>query len=155
MIRRALILTVLMLPSAAMAAAGTFTVTLTNGTIFETRYRPATAEWDQDLVLVTTDRGNRIALLKEEIADVTSSVEESGFGYQVDTSTLFVGWSPQADAQEGEEGEPGTGQDGGAQGGPFEAPAPSFTIQQFVNPDSTGGVELPAYTGYGPESLNQ
>jgi hypothetical protein len=149
-----LVLTVLTLLSAAAASAGTFTVTLTNGATFETRYRPATADWDDTLVLLATDRGNRIALQKSEIADVTSSVEESGFGYQVDTTTLFVGWTPQTDV-EGEEGEGGTGQQGGAQGQAFEQAPQSFSIQQFVNPGDTTGLNLPTWAGYGPESLDQ
>jgi hypothetical protein len=149
------ILAALMLFCAAAAAAGTFTVTLTNGTTFETRYRPAAADWDENLVLLATDRGNHIALLKTEIADVTSSVEESGFGYQADATTLFVGWRPQDDLEEGGEGEAGAKSEAEARNRAFEPPPPSFTVQQFVNPGDTGGLELPGYTGYGPPTSDQ
>jgi hypothetical protein len=134
MTRTTLILTLLGLTfAAAVASAGTFTVTLTNGSTFETRYRPTEAEWDDSVVLFTTDRGNWIALSKEEIADVTSSVEETGFGYQVDTTTLFVGWSPNEELpEEGEEGAEGQQQF-------FEPPPQSFTLDQFVNPGQTAG----------------
>ena len=149
--RRIWVLAVLIgLAGAASVMAGTFTVTLTNGTTFESRYRPAEADWDENVVLLATDRGNRIALLKEEIADVTSSVEESGFGYQVDTTTLFIGWSPKLGDEEGEDGEGGEGGDTQSQQN-FDAPQPSFSLQQFVNPGQTGPSELPAYTGYGPQ----
>ena len=137
----------LLLAGAGAATAGTFTVTLTNGTTFDSRYRPVEAEWDDSIVLIHTDRGNPIALKKDELADVTSSVEESGFGYQVDTTTLFVGWSPLDPVEEEGEGEGGRRPD---RGPVFEPPPPDFTLQQFVNPDATGAAPLPAYTGYGP-----
>jgi hypothetical protein len=145
--RTATLIALLLLAGATAAAAGTFTVTLTNGTSFDTRYRPVEAEWDDSIVLIHTDRGNPIALQKGEIADVTSSVEESGFGYQVDTTTLFVGWSPlEAAEEEGEDaGRGGLGQT------PQPPPQPTFTIQQFVNPESTSTAPLPIYTGYGPQ----
>ena len=144
-------LVLLLMP--AVASAGTFTVTLTNGSSFETRYRPVEAAWDNDVVLINTDRGNAIALLKEDIADVTSSVEESGFGYQVDTTTLFVGWKPAEELPEGEEGaEAGTG---APQSQAFEPAPQNFSIQQFVNPGATGGIDLPVYTGYGPQNPQQ
>jgi len=132
------------LGGATAVMASTFTVTLTNGSTFETRYRPTTADWDENLVLVTTDRGNKIGLLKEEIADVTSSVEESGFGYQLDTSTLFVGWSPLDDLEAGEEGEG----EGGEQQFGFPEETPSFTVEQFVNPPTSPGIGVPADTGF-------
>ncbi len=129
------------LAGAPAAMAGTFTVTLTNGTTFETRYRPVAADWDENLVLLATDRGNHIALLKDEIAAVVSSVEESGFGYQVDTTTLYLGWSPQDQLEEGEEGE-------GGQQFDFPEETPSFTVQQFVNPPTSADVGVPADTGF-------
>ena len=148
MIRSTLILTIVIVTAAGAASAGTFTVTLTNGTTFETRYRPVTADWDEDLVLLATDRGNRIALRKDEIAAVVSSVEESGFGYQVDTTTLYLGWSPQDQLEEGEGDGSGAGAD--SQNQAFAPEPTTFTIQQFVNPDSTGGIELPSYVGNPP-----
>jgi hypothetical protein len=136
-----------LLGSATAATAGTFTVTLTNGSTFETRYRPAAADWDENLILLATDRGNRIALLKSEIADVTSSVEETGFGYQLDTTTLFVGWRPQDDVEEGEE--TAKGEDAGSQQRfDFPEPTPSFTVEQFVNPSTSPNIGVPADTGF-------
>ena len=136
----------LLLAAATAATAGTFTVTLTNGTSFETRYRPTKAAWDDGLVLLHTDRGNQIALLTSEVADVTSSVEESGFGYQLDTTTLFVGWTPNMEDEEGEDedlGQPAEQQDQG-----FDAPLQSFTVEQFVNPSSEPAIGVPADTGF-------
>jgi hypothetical protein len=144
--RTATLIALLLLTGATAAAAGTFTVTLTNGTSFDTRYRPVEAEWDDSIVLLHTDRGNPIALEKGEIADVTSSVEVSGFGYQVDTTTLFVGWSPLEAAEE--EGEEGALRDDRRFAEP--PPQPSFTVEQFINPPTEAGTigGVPADTGF-------
>lgn len=101
---------------ATSAGAGYFTVTLANGTTFETRERPIVAEWDEEHVQLRTDQGNWISLLKSEVVDVTSVAESSGFGYQVDSTTLFIGFNPGDIAVEGEEGAEG------AAGGPPAAP---------------------------------
>lgn len=76
------------------AQAVFYTVTLKNGTTFETRYRPIQADWDPNVSMFLTDQGNWIALPNEDIADVISVFAESGFGYQLDSSTRYVGWSP-------------------------------------------------------------
>ncbi len=136
----------MLLAGAGLGLAGTFTVTLTNGTTFTTRYRPVEAEWDDRIVLIHTDRGNPIALEKDELADVTSSVEVSGFGYQANTTTLFVGWSPIESAEE--EGEEGAAS---GDGGRFAEPAPAtFTVEQFINPPTAAGTigGVPADTGF-------
>jgi len=92
--RRLIVVTVLLFLAAASAQAIFYTVTLKNGTTFETRYRPVQAEWDPSVSMLLTDRGNWIALRNDEIADVVSVFEESGFGYQLNTTTRFIGWSP-------------------------------------------------------------
>ena len=141
---RLIVLTLLALAAASAAHAAIFTVTLTNGTTFQTRYRPVPADWDENVVMINTDRGNWIGLRTDEIADVSSQAESSGFGYQLDTSTLFVGWSPN-DIYDGM-----LGSDPGADGGPTEAeinleemfpePPPSNVLEQFVDiPGAEGG----------------
>lgn len=79
---------------ATSAQALFYTVTLKNGTTFETRYRPVQADWDPEVSMFLSDRGNWVAFHNDEIADVVSVFEESGFGYQLDTTTRFIGWSP-------------------------------------------------------------
>jgi len=91
---RSIALAAVLLLVATSAQALFFTVTLKNGTTFETRYRPVQAEWDPQVSMFLTDRGNWVAIPNEDIADVVSVFEESGFGYQLDTSTRFIGWSP-------------------------------------------------------------
>ncbi len=140
---RLAVLTLLALAAASAAHAAIFTVTLTNGTTFITRYRPVPAEWDENVVMIHTDRGNWIGLRTDEIADVSSQAESSGFGYQLDTTTLFVGWSPN-DVYDGNQtsGEPGEG--GSAEGGMnleemYPEPPPSNVLEQFVDIPVQGG----------------
>lgn len=131
---RLIVLTLLLVAAAATAHADYYTVTLTNGTTFQTRYRPAPAEWDENIVMISTDRGNWIGLQTDEIADVSSHAESTGFGYQLDSTTLFVGWVPN-DVDEG--GEDGEGLDLEAM---FPEPEASTVLEQFVDiPGAEGG----------------
>ncbi|MEM8998548.1 MAG: hypothetical protein AAGF23_27425, partial [Acidobacteriota bacterium] len=134
--------------TAGSSFASSFTVTLANGTSMQTRYRPVLADWDETVALIRTDQGNWIALAKEEIVDVASQAEISGFGYQVDTSTLFLGWSPNDLLDEGDDDSEDGGQ-GGAGGDNarpyyenddlYDAPAASFGLEQFVDIPGEGG----------------
>ena len=63
---------VLLAGLATSAYAVKFTVTLKNGTTFETRYRPMQADFDPSYSLLMTDKGNWIALHNDEIADIVS-----------------------------------------------------------------------------------
>ncbi len=93
--RRSIVLAALLLLVVTTGAQAIFfTVTLKNGTTFETRYRPVQAEWDANVSMFMTDRGNWIAVENGDIADVTSVLEDTGFGYQLDTTTRYIGWSP-------------------------------------------------------------
>jgi len=138
--------------TAGVAGAASFTVTLSNGTSFVTRDRPVVADWDDTVVLIRTDQGNWIALKKDEVVDVASQAEISGFGYQVDTQTLFLGWSPNDILNEGDgDGEGGEGADG--EDRPYfendelyDAPQGGGVLEQFVDVplagETIGGVDL-------------
>lgn len=117
---------------ASSLSAVSFTVTLTNGTTFETRYRPTVADWDENYVMLRTDMGNWISLAKEDVADVSTPAEITGFGFQVDSSTLYIGFTPGDIIVEGEEGEEGQG------GGPPLPPDDS----PITYGGSTGGYGL-------------
>ncbi|MEM1178574.1 MAG: hypothetical protein AAGM22_09530 [Acidobacteriota bacterium] len=133
--------------TAGSALASSFTVTLANGTSLQTRYRPVLADWDDSIALIRTDQSNWIALPKDEIVDVASQAEISGFGYQVDTATLFLGWSPNDLLDESDD----DGDDGGKGGGGdnarpyyenddlYDAPPTSFGLEQFVDIPGEGG----------------
>ena len=127
-----LLVLALLLVGASAAHAESYTVTLTNGTVFETRYKPLPAEWDENVLLLSTDRGNWIGLNKEEVADVASVVETSGFGYQLNTTTLFVGWSPNDIDALDENGEPINLEE------IYPEAEANFTLDQFVNIPTTG-----------------
>lgn len=156
---RALLLTLIFALVAGTVHAALFTVTMSNGTSFETRYRPVQADWDDSKVLVRTDTGNWIALTKSEIVGVESQLEATGYGYQLNTTTLFLGWTPndaQGEDEEGadgeEQGKSGSGEkeewsydygDGGGSGGS------DYSFDQFLDiPISgrplSGGVSLDA-----------
>lgn len=121
--------------SAAQAAV--YTVTLKNGTTFETRYKPVAAEWDSNVTMLMTDKGNWVALEAAEIADVASNIEVSGYGYHLDAQTIVLGASPNDlvddDAEAGEGG-------GGAGAAAQEEapPPPDYTVEQFVNAPAVG-----------------
>ncbi|MEM6793736.1 MAG: hypothetical protein AAF725_07115 [Acidobacteriota bacterium] len=143
---RAGLIAIVCLLIASTSSAAVFTVTLANGTSFETRYRPVVAEWDDSLAMIRTDMGNWIAVPKDDIVDVVSQAESTGFGYQLDTTTLFVGWSPNDLIDESAEGEDVTA--GGESDRPYfeqdsyyDAPADGsggFSLEQFVDVPTEG-----------------
>ena len=139
---RLLVFALLLVAAAATAHAEFYTVTLTNGTTFQTRYRPVPAEWDENVVMIATDRGNWIGLQTDEVADVTSVAESTGFGYQLDATTLFVGWSPN-DIDEGGE-EEGEGLDLEAM---YPEPEAGAVLEQFVDIPTAG-------TGVGNQAVD-
>lgn len=130
---------------ASAAQAVSYTVTLANGTSFETRYRPMTAEWDTNIAMLRTDQGNWIALKKSEIVDVASAAEIAGFGYQIDETTVFLGWS----ATEGLVADDGTGTApagttaaAGAPAGGGSSSAAAAPAGQFTPPEGSGGFSM-------------
>ncbi len=157
--RFALSFLVLLMLSVTGVQASAFTVVLNNGQTFDTRYYPVDAEWDDAVSMILSDQGNWIALDKQDIAEVTSAVDESGFGYRLDTSTLVVGWT----YNEGDEGGGSGGADGGdgvggaggiggvgGTAGTAQSADEGYSIDQFVNTGSagsTGGIPL-EYTSY-------
>lgn len=142
-----LLIALLLLVAAAAAHARTFTVTLTNGMTFETRYRPVQSDFDPEISLIMTDRGNWVALRNDEIADVVSEAEASGYGYQLDTTTLYLGWSPN-DLVDDEAGEDGTASEPRYE---VDAPATSsnYNLDQFLSFSGTdpgsGNAGVPLY----------
>lgn len=142
---------------AAPAGAETFEVTLTDGTVLETRYQPQEASWDPTTVLFLSEVGNWIGIPKDLIASVVSDTEDLGFGTRIDSTTISLGNAPN-DATLPEEQQVAAGQP--APGSPAAAAAAaanqqnalleaylqqraaeqSYTIQQFVEPTETQGI---------------
>jgi len=78
----------------APAVADVFTVHLTNGATFETRYQPKMVEGDANNVLFVTDVGNRIYVHRDDISEITHSSDVQGFGTMINTTTIALGWAP-------------------------------------------------------------
>ncbi len=135
----------LVLLSALPAAAEVYTIHLKNGNSFETRYRPQIAGWDENTVLLVTNVGNRIALLRSDIEEISVDTEVHGYGTVIDSNTIALGIAPNDQPLPEEATDP-------------EArllnyieqmanrPQQNFSVEQFVEPDQagqTGG--LPAW----------
>jgi hypothetical protein len=110
----------LLATSAAPAAAQAYKVTLKNGNTFLSKYEPHDATYDASKVVITTEVGNRIALAKDDIAEVVADIENRGFGRIIDHTTILVGVTAN-DAPGGEEGEEGA--------------TPDPTLMQFPTPN--------------------
>lgn len=129
------------------AAAESFEVTLTDGTMFETRYQPQEASWDPSMVLLLTEVGNWIGLPKDSIASVVADLGETGFGTRLNATTISLGPAPNDAVIPGQEaaGGPG-GAPGSQQNALLEAylrqqqAEQSYSIQQFVEPNQTQGI---------------
>ena len=136
------LLTVLAVP----ASADLFTVTLTNGATFETRYQPIQSVIDEGKLQFLTDTGNWITLKKDIVASIASETESKGFGIVIDTQTIALGWDPTSiqAAEDSQEGEDSTAQllrylvaQDQAQ-----APPPPFSNELVVEPSDVGGIPI-------------
>lgn len=144
-------LTILLL-GGSLVGAEVWTVTMASGNTFESRYRPEPATWDSDITLLATDRGNWIGLRTDDIVDVISESEASGFGYRLDTTTLFLGWSPNDLVA--------TDEDGNATP-VYDAPAlqqDNYSVEQFISVPvmgqsaaGAGGIPVTGEAGGGDE----
>jgi hypothetical protein len=122
----------LALVAALPAAAEVFTVTLANGSIFESRYQPRQAAWDTGMIELVTETGAWIALPKPLVQTITALSETKGFGRIIDTTTIDLGFAPN------DLPETPVSQEGSMTA--FEeAMTRSYDIQQFAEPSQAGG----------------
>lgn len=148
------IVTALVLVGVVPAMAEEFTVHLKNGNSFNSRYKPRIAGWDENKIVVLTDIGNRITLLKDDVVDITHDTDVRGFGTVIDTTTIVLGWAPN-DAPTDQSVDPAAEWMKYLQ----ELNRPqSFDVNQFVNTEDAGqqGGGLPAWEfgpgAYGPRN---
>jgi hypothetical protein len=132
---------------AASASAEVFTVTLQNGTSFDTVYRPEEAPWDTNKVLFRTDVGNWISIPKAQITEVTSATESGGFGTVIDNATVELGMTAN-DAPTPEEIQAQMKANPLAALQAQQQEQTPYSIQQFVEPSATQGIPT-GYLGYG------
>jgi hypothetical protein len=126
---------VALLVVALPATAEIFTVTLHNGTTFNSRYQPEEAPWDTSKVILLDDVGVRVALPKADIESIAAQSELKGYGRVIDTTTFELGVAPN-DLPEPEEGGEGQAQQPSALDRMLSQ---SYDQQQFVEPDEAGG----------------
>jgi hypothetical protein len=79
---------------ATAVGAGTFTVTLNNGGVFESRYQPKAASWDDNVILVLDEFGNWVGVDRAEVKSVLADIESRGYGLVIDTTTKEFGSAP-------------------------------------------------------------
>jgi len=121
-----------------------FTVKLSNGTAFETRYKPKQAAWDPSVLVVIDETGLEIALPKSLVASVDAQSETKGFGKVINTTTLDLGFAPNDLTAEQQAASQAQQQMGGLQ----QFFNKSFDQKQFVDPsDAGGGVPVFGATG--------
>ncbi len=123
--------------------ATVYTVTLKNGTTFETRYQPEYASWDASKVVLMTEYGNRVALVGADIDSVTVDSENRGFGHQLNASTVALGWAPN-DALDpnSDEGKAALAAESAAAQAGGQA-QPVYNQEQFVQPGAiSSGVPM-------------
>ena len=125
-----------------VGSAVVYTVTLTNGMTFETRYQPEFASWDPNKVVLLTEYGNRISVPAADIQSLTTDTESKGFGYQIDTTTIALGWAPndQLDPNSDEGKAALAEQAAQAQAAGYQSPV--YTQQQFVDPSQLTGMPV-------------
>ncbi len=131
-------------------AAEIFHVELTDGHVFDTRYKPEEASWDSTVVLLLTDTGNWIAVPKAEIADITTETENKGFGKVIDTTTVLLGWAAN-DAPLPEDETQFSAVERLQQLFSQQQQRQDFTVEQFVDPSEAGRGGLPAYGATPPD----
>lgn len=127
------------------AAAEYHTIKLKNGNEFDTLYRPRLASEAGDKVLVATETGNWISLPVDAIESVVSHIEARGFGKVINTTTILIGMAPNDAEVPGEEGEPvdpATRLLNYLESQQRAQRAAPFTVQQFAEPNSAGGIPL-------------
>ncbi len=135
------------------AAAEIYTITMANGTEFESRQQPKEVDWDDDIVVVLTEVGNWIALDKADIVEVEVDTENRGFGKVIDVHTVSLGWAPNDQPTE----DPDAALDPTTRLINYlseqQANQPDFSVQQFVEPGEaggqTGGLPVGGYAGVG------
>jgi len=152
MIRRSLpvvlVLALILAVAAVPALAETFTIKLTNGNTFITRYQPRQASWDTSIAMLLTDVGNWIAVPQADIESVVADQERRGFGLRIDSKTIEMGYVANDELQPGDEGyvEPG----------PEVVARPTWNVNVGIEPGEIGNYGgfsfSPAYTGGGDSS---
>lgn len=134
------------------ASADIYTITLQNGTSFQTRYQPEDASWDPAKLVFLDEHGNRLSLAKTDVVSIATDLETRGFGHMLNSTTMALGWAPNdaldLDSDEGKAALQAEAQRAMMQG----AAQPVYNQQQFVEPGASTGLPfgLVGYSGMTP-----
>ena len=126
-------------------AADVFTVTMTSGGTFASRYQPHQSDTEEGKVLLLTEYGNWISLPKEAIVSVVSNTEAKGFGTVLDSQTIALGWIPPSSKsaiEDEAEVDATTQLINFMREQNTTAPAPVFTNELVVEPSQSTGIPM-------------
>jgi len=132
---RVVLAATLLLLLAGSAGAITWQVRMHSGHVFETRYMPLDAAFDDTMITFLSDQGNYVALAKADIIEVVTLTESLGFGRVLDDVTIMIGQLPNDKPSPEEQAE-------------LEAEAallarnPNYSMPLFAEPGAGGGIPL-------------
>jgi hypothetical protein len=132
---RVVLAATLLLLIAGSAGAITWQVRMHSGRVFETRYMPLDASFDDSMIMFLSDQGNYIALPKADVIEVVTLTESLGFGRVLDDVTIMIGLLPNDKPSPEEQAE-------------LEAEAallgrnPNYSMPLFAEPGAGGGIPL-------------
>jgi hypothetical protein len=133
------LLALAVLLAAPAAVADVYHVRLDNGKTIESGYPPEEASWDADTILVNTETGNWVGVMRSSIVRIESEVEIRGQGTRIDATTIYMGRTANAAPVPGQGGQEPDQNLALLQAIYDQQQQQDYTIQQFVEPGETGG----------------
>jgi hypothetical protein len=112
-----------------------YEIRLLNGNVFTSRYEPVVAPFDSTKLLFMTTLGNSVAISRDQVSEVISMTEASGFGKRIDAMTILIGLAPNDNPTPEEEAALA------AQGEGIGTAVP-YTMPLVGEPEGTGGIPL-------------
>ena len=133
---RTLVLGLLLLLSATFCGAIGWEVKLHNGHVFQTRYEPVEASFDDTALMFLSDTGNWVTIPKSEIEEIVSLTEALGYGTVLDGVTIGIGQLPNDAPTPEEEAELN------AAAAQQQPQIPNFNPLLVAEPNSPNGIPL-------------
>lgn len=138
MTKQAAILLLIGIPLVATAPldALEYEIRLHNGNVFHTRYEPVEAPFDATRLMFMTTFGNPVSVPRDQVAEVISLTDASGFGRRLDATTILIGLAPNDNPTPEEEAAMA------AEGGQQLETASPYSMPLTSEPDGAGGIPL-------------
>ena len=124
------------------ASAVVYQVSLNNGNLFETKYEPVDASFDDSLIMFLTDKGNWVAIAKADVASITTVTETLGFGTIIDPVTILIGTTANDKMTPEEEAEYYAAQAELQANNPFLYRDQNYSMPTFSEPNTGGGIPI-------------